>query len=141
MRNDLVKKGLVLGIIVLFVGAGFLPCVNANTNSFQLQEPKKEIGKLDEINRYGNKDITPLFYRDVWFFFGKITNVTVANGTYEFEAVKLFHLWYFRYGLSDILLLIGFSNNMYFSFYDSKFIGRLTDDFICGVMVFWFWGE
>ena len=38
MQNSLVRKGLVLGIIILFVGAGVFPSISGNTKN--MNEPR-----------------------------------------------------------------------------------------------------
>lgn len=138
MQCKIYKKGLVFGMIILFVSSGFLSSINAGAYSVDIEKKIKAMEKTVEIN--ANMDAIPIGFRTFEFFCGRITNVTKENNNISFEAVRLFYLIYFRLFLSDIGLFMTLTRSLTFSYDDDfRFIGILTDNFICGFMLIRWW--
>jgi len=138
MIEDIFKKMVVFGTIILFFTTGLLSSVNAEQCFINVEKKEKALEKIKEFD--GDMDPSPLLFRCVEFFCGRITNVTKDNDTIEFEALRLFYLLYFRIFFSDIGLFMRIDTNGNYWYDDNfKFIGTITDDFICGFIIIRWW--
>ena len=58
--NDLIKRGMILGILVLFVGTGIIPGINGNvelaSNVKGIDIYSNEIAKSDQIENIDTTD-------------------------------------------------------------------------------------
>lgn len=95
MRKNLVKKGLVLGIIILFVGASVVPCIGGTIENMGSKEYAKPKSTLNRGTIYVDDDADPSWYdaTHVKTIKEGINNATekdtvsVYNGTYYENVV------------------------------------------------------
>jgi len=123
MQNGILRKGLVVGIILLFVGTCIIPTI---AESAPIKNEKR-----NERNHY--LPISPRCY-----YFGIIDNLSVNGTTYLFEAINLRYLGFDGYGNIYYSHIKHEPMHYYWIFEnDAQFHGILRPHFICGVFIYY----
>ena len=129
MKNKVYRKGLIIGVIFLFIGVSIIPIASS-------MDVVKEKNDLDIVNfKKLNISNTPFGrYVHKIYFFGRIHNLTIQDNHYEFESNNIRKLHYWRSGIRSW----GFSYDHFVGNYHChiggfNFRGILRPNFICGV--------
>ncbi|VVB62299.1 Uncharacterised protein [uncultured archaeon] len=113
MQNNVLKKGLGTGIILLFLCAGVLPCVSG----------KLVTDNIDDTDLYNSlakvKDVYIGLIKD---------KLDELPGIYRFTCIKVFHIQFYNGHIETEILKDG-----YVVFTDHRKIGILTPDIVCAI--------
>jgi len=128
MKNKVYRKGLIIGVIFLFIGISMIPITSS-------MDVVKEKNDLDIVNfKKLNTSNTP-FGRSVWkiYFIGRIDNLSIIGDDYEFHSNNLREFQYYRIDLRNWGIQYSHSTNCKIHVGGFDFRGILRPNFICGV--------
>jgi len=126
MKNNVYRKGLIIGVIFLFIGVSIIPITSSM---------KYTIEKNDEIVENFDTATTPFggSVRKIYFF-GRIHNLTVEEDDYEFGSNNMRKFSYWRYGIRSWGVSYDhFRGGYHCGIGGYNFRGILRPNFICGV--------
>jgi hypothetical protein len=134
MKNSMLKKGLVIGLLILFFGAGVFPIVSGSNI---IEKNNQDIVNTQITNDYDNSSIR---YVHKIYMLGRIYNLTYdeEENHYHFEYHNLRILEYYRYGIRYWGISYEHRGNVdggYGIGGAIHFRGILRPTFICGVFV------
>ena len=128
MKNNVYGKGLIIGVIFLFIGISMIPITSS-------MDVVKEKNDLDIVNfKKLNLSSTP-FGRSVWkiYFIGRIDNLSIIGDDYEFHSNNLRKFAYYRFSLRDWGFEYYHHMGIHVHVGGFDFRGILRPNFICGV--------
>jgi hypothetical protein len=133
MKNSMLNKGLVIGLLILFFGAGVFPIVSGSTI---IEKNNQDIVNTQITNDY---DTSTLGYVHKIYLLGRIYNLTYdeEENHYHFEYHNLRILEYQRFGILNWGISYEHRRNVIggFGIGGYNFRGILRPTFICGVFV------
>jgi len=115
MRKSCLKKGLVVGIIILFLGTGVLPSISGN------------LVNVTTSDSYLNNSTTGYQY----ILIGFIKNVhKIPRTEYGFDALIVYYVWLYQGDVIDSGFLTGNQRTIVYSTFK---IGIVTNHIVCGI--------
>jgi hypothetical protein len=130
MQKGIIKKGLVLGIIVLFIGASFIPIISGYTNNIRPTKSSSEVVKIFGLFPRVIGDV--VIYLSILPFGWKTIYLDSFDGSFGFYIIGTYnksippHADFIYLPSKDVLRVVG--NPLYFKSISTDLDGEIIEE-------------